>query len=66
MRKMKVSAASTIASEISLGVRWRGATRVRSDQTVIRITASAGKSFLDRMIALVEVLEREVPTLRFR
>ena len=31
-----------------------GGTRVLSDQIVVRITASAGKSFLDRMIALVE------------
>ncbi len=31
-----------------------GGTRVLSDCIVVRITASAGKSFLDRMIALVE------------
>jgi K+-transporting ATPase ATPase B chain len=31
-----------------------GGTRVLSDRILIRITASAGKSFLDRMIALVE------------
>jgi K+-transporting ATPase ATPase B chain len=31
-----------------------GGTRVLSDRIVIRITAGAGKSFLDRMIALVE------------
>src|ERR1700722_11866325 len=31
-----------------------GGTRVLSDQIVVRITASPGKSFLDRMIALVE------------
>jgi K+-transporting ATPase ATPase B chain len=31
-----------------------GGTRVLSDRIVVRITASAGKSFLDRMIALVE------------
>jgi K+-transporting ATPase ATPase B chain len=31
-----------------------GGTRVLSDHIVINITASAGKSFLDRMIALVE------------
>ena len=31
-----------------------GGTRVLSDRIVIEITASAGKSFLDRMIALVE------------
>ena len=31
-----------------------GGTRVQSDRIVIRITASAGQSFLDRMIALVE------------
>ncbi len=31
-----------------------GGTRVLSDRIVIKITASAGKSFLDRMIALVE------------
>ncbi len=31
-----------------------GGTRVLSDRIVVRVTASAGKSFLDRMIALVE------------
>jgi hypothetical protein len=31
-----------------------GGTRVLSDRIVVRITAAAGKSFLDRMIALVE------------
>ncbi len=31
-----------------------GGTRVLSDRIVVRITASAGQSFLDRMIALVE------------
>jgi K+-transporting ATPase ATPase B chain len=31
-----------------------GGTRVLSDHIVVRITAGAGKSFLDRMIALVE------------
>src|SRR5437870_6919938 len=31
-----------------------GGTRVLSDRIVIEVTASAGKSFLDRMIALVE------------
>src|SRR5205807_4095843 len=31
-----------------------GGTRVLSDRIVMRITAAAGKSFLDRMIALVE------------
>jgi K+-transporting ATPase ATPase B chain len=31
-----------------------GGTRVLSDRIVVRITARAGKSFLDRMIALVE------------
>jgi K+-transporting ATPase ATPase B chain len=31
-----------------------GGTRVLSDRIVVRITASPGKSFLDRMIALVE------------
>ncbi|HEX3149303.1 MAG TPA: potassium-transporting ATPase subunit KdpB [Gemmataceae bacterium] len=31
-----------------------GGTRVLSDRIAVRITASAGKSFLDRMIALVE------------
>lgn len=31
-----------------------GGTRVLSDRVVVRITASAGKSFLDKMIALVE------------
>ncbi|HLN33526.1 MAG TPA: potassium-transporting ATPase subunit KdpB [Gemmataceae bacterium] len=31
-----------------------GGTRVLSDRIIVRITASAGKSFLDRMIALVE------------
>jgi K+-transporting ATPase ATPase B chain len=31
-----------------------GGTRVLSDRIVVRLTSSAGKSFLDRMIALVE------------
>jgi K+-transporting ATPase ATPase B chain len=31
-----------------------GGTRVLSDEIIVRITAGAGKSFLDRMIALVE------------
>jgi potassium-transporting ATPase ATP-binding subunit len=31
-----------------------GGTRVLSDRIIVRITAAAGKSFLDRMIALVE------------
>ena len=31
-----------------------GGTKVLSDRIVVRITASAGESFLDRMIALVE------------
>ncbi len=31
-----------------------GGTRVLSDRIVVRVTAGAGKSFLDRMIALVE------------
>jgi K+-transporting ATPase ATPase B chain len=31
-----------------------GGTRVLSDRIVVRVTAAAGKSFLDRMIALVE------------
>ena len=36
-----------------------GGTRVLSDRLLIRITASAGKSFLDRMIALVEGAARQ-------
>jgi K+-transporting ATPase ATPase B chain len=36
-----------------------GGTRVLSDRIVVRITASAGKSFLDRMIALVEGATRQ-------
>ena len=36
-----------------------GGTRVLSDRIVIKITASAGKSFLDRMIALVEGASRQ-------
>jgi len=36
-----------------------GGTRVLSDRIVVRITASAGKSFLDRMIALVEGASRQ-------
>lgn len=31
-----------------------GGTRVQSDRIIVRMTAAAGKSFLDRMIALVE------------
>src|SRR5262249_59962 len=36
-----------------------GGTRVLSDRIVVEITASAGKSFLDRMIALVEGAMRQ-------
>src|SRR6201985_712140 len=36
-----------------------GGTRVLSDRIVIRITAGPGKSFLDRMIALVEGASRQ-------
>ena len=36
-----------------------GGTRVLSDRIVVRITAAAGKSFLDRMIALVEGAVRQ-------
>ncbi|WP_417910337.1 potassium-transporting ATPase subunit KdpB [Candidatus Electronema sp. PJ] len=36
-----------------------GGTRVLSDQLVVRITAGAGDSFLDRMIALVEGAVRQ-------
>jgi K+-transporting ATPase ATPase B chain len=36
-----------------------GGTRVLSDMIVVRITASAGRSFLDRMIALVEGAARQ-------
>ncbi len=36
-----------------------GGTRVLSDQIVVRITASPGTSFLDRMIALVEGAARQ-------
>jgi len=36
-----------------------GGTRVLSDQIKVRITASAGESFLDRMIALVEGAKRQ-------
>jgi K+-transporting ATPase ATPase B chain len=36
-----------------------GGTRVLSDQIVVRITAGAGASFLDRMIALVEGAARQ-------
>ena len=36
-----------------------GGTRVLSDQIVVRITARAGETFLDRMIALVEGAERQ-------
>ncbi|HKB38968.1 MAG TPA: potassium-transporting ATPase subunit KdpB, partial [Gemmataceae bacterium] len=36
-----------------------GGTRVLSDCIIVRITASAGKSFLDRMIALVEGAARQ-------
>jgi len=37
-----------------------GGTRVLSDRIVVRITAGAGKSFLDRMIALVEGALRQM------
>ncbi|HXM08231.1 MAG TPA: hypothetical protein VN936_12240, partial [Candidatus Acidoferrum sp.] len=36
-----------------------GGTRVLSDRIVIRVTANAGESFLDRMIALVEGAQRQ-------
>ncbi len=36
-----------------------GGTTVVSDQIVVRITAAAGSSFIDRMIALVEGAERQ-------
>ena len=36
-----------------------GGTKVLSDRIVVRITAGAGESFLDRMIALVEGAERQ-------
>src|SRR5207237_9304437 len=36
-----------------------GGTRVLSDMIVVRITAGAGTSFLDRMIALVEGAARQ-------
>jgi K+-transporting ATPase ATPase B chain len=36
-----------------------GGTRVLSDRIVVKITARAGKSFLDRMIALVEGASRQ-------
>ncbi len=36
-----------------------GGTKVLSDRIVVRITASPGETFLDRMIALVEGAERQ-------
>jgi len=36
-----------------------GGTRVLSDQILVRITAAAGSTFLDRMIALVEGAQRQ-------
>ena len=36
-----------------------GGTRVLSDEIVVQVTAEAGQSFLDRMIALVEGAERQ-------
>jgi K+-transporting ATPase ATPase B chain len=36
-----------------------GGTRVLSDRIVVRVTAAAGRSFLDRMIALVEGAARQ-------
>ena len=36
-----------------------GGTRVLSDEIVVRVTAAAGESFLDRMIALVEGASRQ-------
>jgi len=36
-----------------------GGTRVLSDQIVVRISAAAGESFIDRMIALVEGADRQ-------
>jgi len=37
-----------------------GGTRVISDQIVVRITAPAGQSFLDRMISMVEGAKRQI------
>jgi len=37
-----------------------GGTRVISDRIVIRITATAGQSFLDRMISMVESAKRQI------
>lgn len=36
-----------------------GGTRVLSDHLIVRVTAKAGESFLDRMIAMVEGAERQ-------
>ena len=36
-----------------------GGTRVLSDSIVVKITATQGSTFLDRMIALVEGAERQ-------
>ena len=43
-----------------------GGTRVLSDRIVVRITAAAGESFLDRMIALVEGAVRQRTPMKSR
>ncbi|MDB9466326.1 potassium-transporting ATPase subunit KdpB [Dolichospermum circinale] len=43
---------SDVASSVT------GGTRIISDELIIRVTAEAGKGFIDRMIALVEGAER--------
>ncbi len=43
-----------------------GGTKVLSDKIIVRITAAAGESFLDRMIALVEGPHGKRPPMRLR
>jgi len=43
-----------------------GGTKLLSDRLVVQVTQEPGKSFLDRMIALVEGAERRKTTERDR
>src|SRR6201992_2725629 len=50
---------SAITGESAPVIRVSGGTRVLSDWIVVKITATKGNTFLDRMIALVEGAERQ-------
>lgn len=50
---------SAITGESAPVIRESGGTRIVSDELILRIVAEPGKSFLDRMIAMVEWAERQ-------